>query len=231
MQPSGRRRAARRRLCLPGGPPSPPLHCAGRDGGALSSQNVPRRPGGCSLGSRDRERRCGGWASCGPGDGGRRPAQMVATQVDRDGRGERSVPNAFALAVTLFPGMLCLEPLSRAPQVCLKPPCLKPLSPLSQAPLSQASTRQLVCTVTCSATEQLSGILVAHEERKRAARQRTGWPKQHRATKLPCLLTPHTLTPHTPLSTRCRYTLVTPVVFLHCTRYVLVYWYTYVVLL
>ena len=45
-------------------------------------------------------------------------------------------------------------------------------------------------------------ILVAHEERKRAARQRTGWPKQHRATKLPCLLTPHTLTPHTPLSTR-----------------------------
>ena len=127
MQPSGRRRAARRRLCLPGGPPSPPLHCAGRDGGALSSQNVPRRPGGCSLGSRDRERRCGGWASCGPGDGGRRPAQMVATQVDRDGRGERSVPNAFALAVTLFPGMLCLEPLSRAPQVCLKPLCLKPL--------------------------------------------------------------------------------------------------------
>ena len=52
---------------------------------------------------------------------------MVATQVDRDGRGERSVPNAFALAVTLFPGMLCLEPLSRAPQVCLKPLCLKPL--------------------------------------------------------------------------------------------------------
>ena len=43
-------------------------------------------------------------------------------------------------------------------------------------------------------------ILVAHEERKRAARQRTGWPKQHRATKLPCLLTPHTLTPHTPIT-------------------------------
>ena len=129
---------------MPGGPPSPPLHCAGRDGGALSSQNVPRRPGGCSLGSRERERRCGGWASCGPGDGGRRPAQMVATQVDRDGRGERSVPNAFALAVTLFPGMLCLEPLSRAPQVCLKPLCLKPLcTPPCQPGVSTARSRYI----------------------------------------------------------------------------------------
>ena len=79
---------------------------------------------------------------------------MVATQVDRDGRGERSVPNAFALAVTLFPGMLCLEPLSRAPQVCLKPLCLKPLclkplclfKPLCLKPLclKQVSSRQLL---------------------------------------------------------------------------------------
>ena len=43
----------RRQLCLPGGPP---LFIG--VGGALSSQNVPRRLGGCSLRSRGRPRRC-----------------------------------------------------------------------------------------------------------------------------------------------------------------------------
>ena len=75
---------------------------------------------------------------------------MVATQVDRDGRGERSVPNAFALAVTLFPGMLCLEPLSRAPQVFLKPLCLKPLclKPLCLKPLCRKPALVSLCAVS-----------------------------------------------------------------------------------